>query len=641
LLRWILGNKSSEPHGSVLDQPLGRSELRRNFVTSWAVTIIAFAVIIAGPIYQLTAFAIDSGHFTWMQTAYDEPFYISYALTSSLSFGQLTLSQLPAHLMRALGISDIGTVAIVSKFILSPLAFGAAWVLAGTLTSAAIERACWTFALAFAFQFFSLNSPIIFSPTLAEHLERTLGAQWLFAADSFPYFQLFRTPEPQTTWIPFFLYLAVLARFASTLDLRLYRLLCLITPLFAIGYVAPAISAWLLFGMLSVYSILFLRLPLRFAFLITFSITSGLLFAAFWVSNRGAALMSIYDSHLPLLKMSIVIALAELVYLAWVLRRINWKMDARLALAGACAIIPLITLNQQILTGKIIIAQQWELNCNYICLVLAFGLLSTFGRPAFAAQRTFRVFVASTVFVAMVAFVVAGHFYTYRAFLGVNLVSVAEARIYRNFSERHEAVSAVLLTHFWDEFLFRVRAPDAPPVLGGGAWLIQHPLPAVTTAEIPETYLARNEGVIAVGFEVLARREFTPEDLRKALREDLTRGECWPVANYFFSVRDCWDRFSNYRTNPLQRLSPWVDPIIKRYEDYLSALKTASAATPQVLIIRKTPIERARLLGLWAYKPLGEFHTDADGMRIALYAYMQTQAVNSNSSFGRMNTLQR
>jgi len=613
--------------------------LRRNFVTSRAVTIIAFAVIIAGPIYQLTAFAIDSGHFNWMQTAYDEPFYINYALTSPLSFGQLTLSQLPAHLMHALGISDIGTVAIVSEFILSPLAFGAAWVLAGTLTRAAIERACWTFALAFAFQFFSLNSPIIFSPTLAEHLERTLATQWLFAADSFPYFQLFRTPEPQTTWILFFLYLAALVRFATTLDLRLYRLLCLITPLFAFCYIAPAISAWLLFGMLSVHSILFLRLPLKLAFLISYSVTCGLVFAAFWMGNSGAASISIYDSHLPILRMSIVIAFAELVYLAWILGRNNWQTNARLVLASACAIIPLITLNQQILTGKIIAVQQWELYCNYICLVLAFGLLTTCGRPSFAPKRTFHIFSGGAVFIAMIAFVVAGHFYTYRAFIGVNLVSVAEARIYRQFSER-QAVSAVLLTHFWDEFLFRVRAPDAPAVLGGGAWLMQHPLPPVTAAETPETYLARNAGVIAVGFEVLARREFSPEDLRKALRDDLTRGECWPVADYFFSVRDCWDRFSNYRTNPLQRLSRWVDPIIKRYEDYLTAVKAAGAPT-LVLVIRKTPIEGARLLGLWAYKPLGEFHTDADGVKITLYAYMQTQAANPDLSFGRTNSLQR
>lgn len=600
------------------------------------VTIAAFTVVAAGPIYQLAAFAIDTGHFSWMQTAYDEPFYINDALNGPLSFGQRTLSQVPAHFIRALGIVKFDTVAIISNFVLSLFAFSAAWVLAGTLTDEALERVCWTLALAFGFQFFSLNSPFISSPTLAQHLERLIVMQWLFAADLFPYFGLYRTPEPQTTWIPFFLYLALLVRFAGTLDLRFYRLLCFLTPLFVFCYVTPAITAWLLFVMLSMYSIAFLRLRLKLAFVISSLITCGLLFAVFQTGNAKLVSVSIYNSHLPIFRMSIVFALAGLCYFVFELRRNKWQLNGRLALACACAIIPIVTLNQQILTGKVIIAQQWELFSNYICLVLAFGLLATLRRTPSAPRSRFRPFAAGVVFLAMIATVIAGHIYTYRAFLPVNLMSVAEARIYRQIAERREIVSAIVLTHFWDDFLFRIRVPDAPPVLGGGTWLMQHPLPPVIATESPETYLARNAELIAVGFELSARRELTPEALREELQAELTAGVCWPMSNYFFSVHDCWYRFSNYRENPLQRLTPWIEPIVRRYEEYLRALRSANAGPP-VILISGAPIEQARLLGLWTYQPLGTFRTAAEEVSITLYAYIQTKSVRSTLSIGPAN----
>jgi hypothetical protein len=329
-----------------------------------AVTILAFALIAAGPLYQLIAFRIDTGTFQWMQTAFDEPFYIRDALTSPLRFDERTLSRIPMHVMQAIGIKSFDSVAIAFNFLFSFLAFGAAWVLAGTLTKSAIERAAWTFALVFGFQVFSFNSEIMFSPPPAQRLEAFLGMPWLFAADPFPYFDLYRTPEPQTTWVVFFSYLALLVRFADSLNPIFYRIACLITPLFVFCYITPAICAWLLFIALSIYAILFLRLPLKLAFLSTISTTAGGLAIAFLGANGRVASATVFDSHLPLFRVSIVIAFAGLVWLWLILRRTEWRLNARLCLAGACASIPLITLNQQIITGKIVLAQQWELYCT-------------------------------------------------------------------------------------------------------------------------------------------------------------------------------------------------------------------------------------------------------------------------------------
>lgn len=594
------------------------------------VTIGAFALIAAGPVYQLTAFAIDTGTFSWMQTAYDEPYYIDDAMTAPLYVGERAASRLPAHLMQALGITSFEAIAIISDLLFPVMAFGAAWILAGTLTKAAVERVCWAFALVFGFELFSLNSPMMFSPTLALRLEKIIAMPWLFAADPFPYFNLYRTPEPQTTWILFFLYLALLVRFASSLDLRLYRALCLVTPLFVFCYATVAVSAGLLFIIISIYSIVVLRLPLKLAFAIAVLLICGLLGISSGGQNAQSAAVFIFNSHLPILRASVIIAVIGLAWVTLALRRNHWRVNARLVLAASCASIPLITLNQQILTGKVIYAQQWELYCNYICLVLAFGLLATSRGVPSASLRSPRAFVAGGALLVMAAVIAAGHRYTYQAFLPTNLLSVTEARAYRQAIARIGPVSAVVLPDFWEDCLFRARVPDAAPVLGGECWITHHSSTPLGASELPEVHLTRNAEIFAVGFELLARREFDAAALRRTLQNELSEGLC-NTAAYFFSQLDCWDRLSNYRVNVLHHLSPWISPIVNSYAALLRHDRLSGLDLP-ALVMRLTPIEGTRVTGLWQYKSLGEFRMAAGATRTTIYAYLQTPSGGGNVS---------
>ena len=591
------------------------------------VTVATFALIAAGPIYHLIAFARDSGTLEWMQTAYDEPFYINASM-GPLSFGQRTLSQLPAHLMQVFGIANFDVIAVVSGLLLPFLAFAAAWILAGTLTKEAIERACWALALVFGFELFSFNSTFFFSPSLAERLETRLGIPWLFAADPFPYFNLYRTPEPQTTWIVFFLYLTFLVRFAVTLELRWYRIVCAITPLFVICYISVAVSAWLLFLMMSMYSIILLRRPLVFLFTITFCLTTGLLLLAFREQNAQAAAVTVFSSHLPILRASVVLALIALTWAGRLYRRNKWRTDARLALAGICASVPAIVLNQQLLTGKIVYAQQWELYCNYICLVLAFGLLAA-GRNASAVlHRRGRAIAAAVILFSMGIVIAAGHYYTYEAFLPTNLLSVVEARAYREAVKGHGPISAVVLTHFWDDSLFRIRVSSAAPVIGGATWMMQHPVLPVDRFRSPKAYIEGNADKIAVGFDALSSQEYDAETLRRELHNELAQGLCWPVAGYFFAPRDCWSRLSNYHVRPSETLNAYIDPIVDRYAEFLRQKRLANDRSDvngqsRVLVMRRAPIADRPATGLWVYQPLGKFVIERGATTASVYAYLQ------------------
>ena len=591
------------------------------------VTIATFALIIAGPIYQLVAFARDSGALQWMQTAYDEPFYINVAM-GPLSIGERTLSQLPAHLLQIFGIQNFEPIAIVSGLLFPILAFGAAWVLAGALIKEPIERACWALALVFGFQLFSLNSGIFFTPTLAQRLETAIGKPWLFAADPFPYFNLYRIPEPQTTWVLFFLYLTLLVRFADTLELRWFRSACLLTPLFVLCYFTIAVTAWLLFSGLSLYCMAALGRPVKFLFASAALATSGLLGFLFAGQNGRDAAATIFHSHLPLLRMSIVIGLIALAWAGWRLWRNKWQSDARLALAVAGASIPLIDLNQQLLTGKVVYAQQWELYSNYACLVFAFGLLAT-GREASAMSRSRgRSIAAASILLIMAGVIAAGHRYTYQAFLPANLLSVIEARAYREAVKRDAPISAVVLTHFWDDSLFRVRVPEALPVIGGYTWMMKDPLPPVDRFPSPDVFLAVNAEHNAVAFDVLSRQEYDVETLRGELHTELAEGLCWPTAGYFFAERDCWSRLSNYQVRPSEDLRPWTDPIVNRYAEFLRKKRLSNDRSgpnekSAVLVIRLTPLADRPATGLWLYQSLGKFAIQAGATTISVYAYLQ------------------
>jgi len=591
------------------------------------VTIAVFLLIAAGPISQLIAFARATGTLQWMQTAYDEPFYINAAM-GPLSLGERALSQLPAHLMQALGIMSFDAIAIISGLIIPLVAFWVAWILAGNLTREAIERSCWALALVFGFQLFSLNSSIIFSPSLAERLEKLVGMPWLFAADPFPYFNLYRIPEPQTTWIVFFVYLHLLVRFADTLEVRRYRWACLVTPLFAFCYITIAISAWILFIALSLYCVVALRRPIKVWFAVTSLATSGLLGLVFAGQNGREAAATIFHSHLPILRMSVVIALIALTWAVCRLRRNKWQPDPRLALAGACASIPLIDLNQQLLTGAVIYAQQWELYCNYICLVLAFGLLAT-GRNASAVLHSRgRAIATAVILFSMGIVIAAGHYYTYEAFLPTNLLSVVEARAYREAVKGHGPISGVVLTHFWDDSLFRIRVSSAAPVIGGATWMMQHPVLPVDRFQSPKAYIEGNADKIAVGFDALSSQEYDAETLRRELHNELAQGLCWPAAGYFFSPRDCWSRLSNYHVRPSETLNAYIDPIVDRYAEFLRQKRLANDRSDvngqsRVLVMRRAPIADRPATGLWAYQPLGKFVIERGATTSSVYAYLQ------------------
>jgi hypothetical protein len=591
------------------------------------VAVVATALaILAGPLLQTLAFSRAAGELAWMQTAFDEPHYIRNAIEGPLAFDPRVFGRLPAKLLLAAGMTRFDLIAITYDLLLPMAALWAAWLLARQFSERTVERLAWSLALLLAFDLLSFNSQVLFSDPPTRRLESFLGMPWLFGNDPFPYFNLFRTPEPQTSWVVFLLYLGLVVRFATTLDVRSYRALCLATPLLSVLYVSVAVTAWLIFGALSVATIVLLHARIIGWFLAALAATAAaivLLFSGEVATETTA--MALFHSRLPILRASVLLGIALLVCVLRSLRARGWQLDGRLLLAGTCALTPVVTLNQQLVTDRIIIPQQWELYGNYIVLVVAAGLLSKSASRPDPSREQRRAILAAAAWGLLVLFLLAGHRHTYQTFLSTNLLSVAQAKAYTAAVDRWGPVSGVVLTHFWDDSLFRIRAESAAPVLGGHGWLTRNRLTAYEPGETWDVHYARNAARIDTGYETLARREITPEALANALKKEIAEGVCWPTFAYFVADQDCWTRFSNYLVDNSAHLAQTVEPIVAGYRRYLDATSRQHASS-RVLVITREPLDPSRSTGAWHYEPAAEAHVSAGSSRESAYAYLQTPA---------------
>ena len=594
----------------------------RGYLFALTATLVA---ILAGPLLHTYGLSRVAGRLTWMQTAYDEPYYIQNAIADDLAFDSRVLGRLPAKLLRGAGIDGFDRIAIAYDLVLPVLALLAALFVARRLSKSRIESLAWALALLLAWDVLSLNSSVLFAPTLASRLEAAIGAPWLFAADPFPYFNLFRTPEPQTSWIVFLFYLGLLCRYADTANLRSYQAACLLTPCLSILYVSVAITAWLVFLLFSLSLLLVLRVrEILVWFATTLAVTVAALVLLFsGDSAREATSMAIFRSHLPILRPSVLLGLGLCGYVIHSVRTGRAPLDGRRLLAGACALVPVATLNQQILTGRIVIAQQWELFANYIVLVMAAGLVLGAPSRRDAPQWPGRRAAAVACWALLLSLLVAGQRTTWNNFLPTNLLSIAEARAYEDAVRRSGPSAKVVLPESWDDALFTLRVANGANALGGFWWIRKIRPTSLGPEDSWSDHYARNGARIDIGYEVLARREITPAALDATLRRELQAGVCWPNLTYFFSEEDCWSRFSNFIIEPTRRLEPMIPEIVEGYRRYLEVAWQAPDAS-RVLVITREPLDPGSPLGLWRYERVGEAHIRAGMSDVKAYAYAQS-----------------
>jgi hypothetical protein len=611
--------------------PLAAEDRREKYLTdcmrAWldrGAVVATMLVVVSGSVYGVVRFSIATGGLNWFQQAWDEPFYFADILDSSFRLDTRSASRLLGQVLLALGVRDPAWIILAYDLVFPTVVVGMAYLLSKHFATQVVARLAWAIALVFSFDLLSFSSYLIFPSPPMIMLAHVIGDNWLFAVDYLTYFNLYRTPEPQVSWVVFFAYLYLLVRYCDRQESHIYYTLCCLNPLLATVYNSVAIVSLLLFTMVSVGCILLFHRSIARSFIASLA-TTGL---AFWftfttASTKLLTAQNIFATHLPILRPSIIYSLCGLAALVMRIWHRHWVLTPR-DLACACLfIIPLITLNQQIITGRAVHAQQWEYYINYICIMAGAGLLLTGPRDKKPSSLSdLRGAAAVGCWLGLLAIIARGHLENVRLFAPANVASLAQARAYAAAVAKIGPIERVVTSHLFDDALFLTRVPQSVRVLGSDNWLMLNPPPPMVDGEQIAVHLARSSASVAVGFEVLARRGTTPAVLEADLNEEISSGVCWPALVYFFAYIDCWNRWSNYRSKLVLSPNAVIEPIVAEYREYLNKIAASPPSEP-TLVLASQP-RGADIGSPFQQTLVSQAKVDFAGSTASAYFYLQT-----------------
>jgi hypothetical protein len=589
-----------------------------------AAALVAVALVLFNPVWTTLRFSSLFGQFLSMQLAYDEPYYFGQ-LYQQITEGALDINyrlfgKLLAAVLLSLGASFDAILTIYGT--LNPLlAFGAALVLASTWERWSLGRVVWALVLLFSFDFLSGSSRVIDYAPPASWLADLVGDPAVLRADVLSFFLIHRRPEPQSSWIVLFLYWSLLLNAFLHGRRRTYLMACAATPFLAFIYINAAVATILVFGLLSLCSLVFYRRPVIVPFALSVVATALAYGVSYAIGSTSAiATQSIFASHMPMLRPSIGFSLAGVIWAGMMLRR-HGTTPRHLAAVVFFA-MPTIVLNQQIVTGLAVLPQNWEIYVNYPCIVVGAGLMSGQYLSSFERRHDWRQFLPLGL-IAIIGYVLVEGAWRNELYWSLdNARSVLFSRVLSQAKAKIEPIDAVILPHLFDESLFLPRVPRGTVVMGGYNTMIEQPAPRWLDDESFEDHAKKASASFAAGFETLFRSGITPAQLQANMEAELKTGDCWTGLSYFFSLSDCWPSFLNYTSHATPRLPGTVPAIVDRYRRYLAEDAARDLSKRQVLLIRNEPLP-TEAGGLIDNQLVGTAEIDMRGTPVRAYGYIQ------------------
>lgn len=634
---WACCGKSSGGHRVIvrgsswvgaLSRPIERVARISDSVAGMPAVLISCGVVLVGSLFAVVLFSVDWGEFRWMQRAFDEPYYFWRLAHDEVVPGNRLFSKLFGLGLLAAGVPfDWMTEAYA---LVMPLAeFLGAYLLAGLWQRRPLRRTVWALVLLMAFDLLSGSSFVLTYVPPVDTLSALLGRPELLKTDWMNFFIFNRRPEQQSSFVFLFPYFAgVLASFLTWRP-RLYLAVCAVTPLLALIYIHVAVIALIVFVLLSLIAGTVYRRPIWLCFAISIAATAAAFAAVFTQpATSGDVAVSVFRTHLPFLRPSLAMSLVGLAILAFVSRRSEWPWSPQHWAAAAFFAVPVATLCQQIVTGRAVLPQNWEISGNYICVAIGGAmLLHRSALNAGGIERPAAKAGALCLWLLLLVVIVRGELRNEVQYRQANDLSIAYGKVYEAALVKAGPVDGVILPHLWDESLFVTRVPAGARVLGGFNGLLKSWPPAWEATDSFEQHAARAHGQFEVGFEILARLGLTPEKFMASLKTEIAAGGCWPTLMYFFATQDCWGAFSNYTSPALGRLPSVVAPLTAMYESYLRD-RARDQAGRKVLLITQDRLAGPDQDGRFGNRLVASFETSFAGRPVRAYAYLQGRAAD-------------
>jgi len=378
-----------------------------------------------------------AGGTAYFKSAYDEDSYLRLA-TEEQAGGHRGLSSLAVRALASV-CDDATTALIVADAIFPAAAALAAFALASTLVSSRRSRLAVALLLLFGQEFGSLGSAAI-----THLLPADWSVAWLRSAcggacrsvipdSSTSYFSLFRTPEPQVSVGIGLVALRLLWTWLREPGATRYAIpaLAALHVLMPWMYVFVALPVLVLEGAVTVWLFVSGRAALarRLLLVMAPTLAAALLqhYMAFLSGPANASLTRhVFSSSMPSVSPAVFYALCLLTAcgIAW-----RWRLaqSAHVGVAACCALVPIVLMNQQLVTGVMVSTRDFERYSNYPILVLGAVTLGAAWRLCPSALGHVRR-AAGVLLLVQIALLVEGQRFVVRGFEDVNDQAVAARR---------------------------------------------------------------------------------------------------------------------------------------------------------------------------------------------------------------------
>ncbi len=541
-------------------------------------------------------FAREIGELRYFHGAYDEDNYILSWLLGTLRSTR-GLSGFALSVVYALCSSSLDATLIVSDFIFPFLATCAAYFAASQLMSSRPARILTALALVFADDLFSLGNLAVWtsSPFNISGFTRAIGmiGPNLVPAYETSFLAIFRTPEPQVSFSLMFLNLGLLARFA-TIDrdrgLAAFAVAIVALSLLPIGYTFVTFPTAAIAGATAIVIAFFRRGTAA-------AVAIGLLAAVlvslgtyYWdqKGNQSIARLATnlsYHTRAPIVTPAVIGSLIFGVSFGfWVILGRRWQPLAFLALA--CLLMPAMLSNQQVITGIMFSARDWERTVSYP--VLVFGIVAALSviLPLQAKRPRLLSSFCWACSVVIVLVVSRGQQLSFRLWEPYNLESIAIIRALKAVDPDTVDRASLIFQDAGIVPLVQVRAKKQLNVTLTFYQAAMNSIPNMAPEANSASPSPYEDGV----FEHWLRTGISPEKAEQLLHSEVQQ-RTGLYLSYLFSFRDAWYPASDNRAVRQQEVERSIAPIIGRYRNYLMSQTHRYFDRPALLVSAQSPAE--------------------------------------------------
>lgn len=576
-ITWFLWQRM--PHGDI-DQPLLWG-LKR-----FLILFISFIGLLGLLPHGL--FSFDLGEWHYMANAWDEDSYALFTFAKTLpvyrqlSGTVLTLLQQAWDLDTALILIDVIPPILAATFAALIVYYIGFRSIAGLFLASCL--------LLFALPFMAFSSAALVGVPITQLLpfSSLLYPEWIrmFVPNLFENFlNLYKSPEPQISMVVQFATLLLLLRHAQTHQWRYLVALALVSLIFPFIYITTGIA---LVVCIACYGALAWWAGRQRYYLWIMAIAVGAaVFAAVWYLRQppaSAASVFLFHSRLPVISASVIWA----VLLAWPLMR-QWSrpfmnasqrstIPATALFAFACCLVPLITLNQQIITGVMVQSRTWDYYTNmpFVALALLLGWpgIHHWIRAMTPTRIAPYLPSAKLVAVGLAAWLCWAQIYVYQYYSPSNVDNLAVARSITDLHARYPKAKLMLETTGDDSQIALRMGNLGMDSIAGYRQCMKHF--AAPLSASPQSYGASIAVIKEQAFTYFDHRGLTPEALEKLMLDEAKAANAGPHIIYFFSLLDSWRAASDHRLHNVKGMTKKIPQLIEDYQAFLSHTKRRS-----------------------------------------------------------------